>query len=220
MNKLKLVLYILPFSLSITACTSVINLDNKLVENEKITSEKQDSVINISEESKNISDRDKIQQDVVIENLPNGNYGFCKQPVSSKATSDLKGWCFMFGKSNNHIVGLYTLWLPSDYARICIDGKIKGNTITGIGSEIIESDSKTAVTPEDVALLAKEGVWDNLKVEGGNNLRVSTPSLYSIGKYSSGQHYGWIVYQSVQLNLNGFDRRNLGKFIPPEICPS
>lgn len=91
MTKMKLVSYILPFSLLINACTDSIDTDRQLIENKKITSKKQNSVINVSEEERNISDRDNIQQDVVIESLPNGNYGFCKQPISNKATSDLEG---------------------------------------------------------------------------------------------------------------------------------
>jgi hypothetical protein len=49
---------------------------------------------------------------------------------------------------------------------------------------------------------------------------VPSPSLYSTGKYTSGEHYGWIRYDSVQLNLKDFGKRNLGRFTPPKKCPS
>jgi hypothetical protein len=123
MTKIKLFKYFL-ISLLIGGCNTFINTNNKLIENEKVAINKQKLVTDSSEESR-----------VIIDNLANGNYGFCKQSVFNHVTSDLEGWCFMFRKNMNHIVGLYTLWLPSDYARICINGTIKNNTITGIGYE-------------------------------------------------------------------------------------
>jgi hypothetical protein len=190
----------------------------------KITSENSSSLINVSRESKNISDQEVLQQKVIIEDLPDGSYGFCKQPTSKKVTSDLEGWCFIFRKNQNHIVGLYTLWLPSDYARICINGTVENNKITGSGYEIIEGYSKP-ITTHDIAklterMLADKGIWDNSEIEGGNNLKVNILNLYSTEKYPNGQHYAWIRYQDLQLNLNGFERRNLGKNFPQERCPN
>jgi hypothetical protein len=128
-------------SLLFCTCTVSVSTNNELLKNKKATSEDLSSAINISEKRKDINKEGYLQHEVAIEDLPDGSYGFCKQLTSKKVTSDLEGWCFMFSKSQNHIVGLYTLWLPSDYARICIDGATKENTITGNGYEIIESDS-------------------------------------------------------------------------------
>ncbi|MGL5872862.1 MAG: hypothetical protein ACRC2R_10925 [Xenococcaceae cyanobacterium] len=62
--------------------------------------------------------------------------------------------------------------------------------------------------------------WDNWDNKGGKNLRVGIPSLYSTGKYSNGEYYGWTRYDSVQLNLNGFEKTNIGKVITLKKCPN
>lgn len=139
MNKLVFFLSILLLNLSITACTSSINLNNKLLKNNKITLEKQDSIIGI-EENKNIRDQDELQKDILTENLPNGNYRFCSEPASEQNITgfDEEPWCFEFNKTDNFIVGTYSYQTPKDTAQICIEGLAKDNRVNGIGYELVQ----------------------------------------------------------------------------------
>lgn len=180
----------------------------------------QTPVVVESEESTKPTTQEKPPQKVVIKNLVDGNYKLCTEPPTSKTSSgeDWYGWCFIFRKTGNHVVGIYTYWAPSDYARICISGRANGNTVSGSGYEILEGGSEP-ITPESTAIhLSRGGVWDDW-FEDGNNLRVGPNRLYSTGKYPRSYYYAWTIYDSAQLDLNGFYQRDLEKLILPEKCP-
>lgn len=65
-----------------------------------------------------------------VEQLPDGIYGLCDKAVigvNSRGTQ-----CFTFQKSGNYVIGSH--WPDrSDFEDLCIEGQVKGNTVTGFG---------------------------------------------------------------------------------------
>lgn len=83
----------------------------------------------LSADSKNAS-RIGIPLGRTVEQLPDGVYGLCDR---SEINDHSRGTqCFSFKKSGNYVVGLH--WPDrSDFDDLCIEGRVKGNTVTGFG---------------------------------------------------------------------------------------
>jgi hypothetical protein len=207
-------------NLLFSACSSSVDTDNKLAENKKVTLENLNSVINVSEESQNISNQEELQQEVTIEDLPDGNYKFCSKPASVENITGFDGeaWCFEFNKFNTNIVGTYSFQAPKDTSQICIEGVVESDQVNGIGYERIEyGETKPDIEKEksrisqNTLYVSKEGYWDNPQKgdQIGNNLKTITPHFYKFHEPEKpGNGYAiWIRYDIVQLDLNKFEQR-------------
>jgi hypothetical protein len=204
------------------ACSASVDTDNKLVKNKKITSENSSSLINVSKESKNISNQEELQQEVAIEDLPDGNYRFCSKPASIENINGFDGeaWCFEFNKFNSNVVGTYSYQAPKDTAQICIEGFATDDQVKGIGYQLIQyGETKPDIEEEklrishDTSFVSKEGYWDNSQRgdETGNNLKVGFPNFYKLiePEQEGNDYWVWMRFDIAQLDLSKLYQREL-----------
>jgi hypothetical protein len=135
-----------------------------------------------------------------VSSLPDGNYRYvtASTPITETELAQTESLIFLFRKKGNNITGQLSQANSSN--SICISGQVNGNTITGAAVELSE--------PNDEAILRNCGeefvVWD---VAG--SLRVRR------GKKEGKK----VIYTSVILDLNGYNRINAGTKFPPISCP-
>lgn len=140
------------------------------------------------EQSSKASIQEKPSQKVAIADLADGNYKFCTESPSYQAPSglDVKGYCFVFRKTNKSVVGQYFYSAPKGDRRVCISGVLNGNMVTGVGYELMFGWSEP-VKPADIASMPPEATWGDSK---GRSLKISPPRLYATGKDAAG--YLWL----------------------------
>lgn len=162
------------------------------------------------------------QKETIVESLPDGKYRYCSEapsdynPSKNQDDPDSYRWCFNFNKLENNIIGEYIYWAPWDTPHICIEGKVEGNQISGMGYQQTYG-SPEPFTEEELMRNRKDlstselFIWDDYEsLHGGNNLKVASPRVHSLGG-SSGSYFAWISYDVAQLNLNQLEQR---KFTP------
>lgn len=219
----KLFQYMFLLSLLISGCNTSVDANKKVIEkeNKKLTLHKQDSVTNTSKETNLINDQDKLQGDILIEDLADGNYRFCSKPASVEDINGFDGeaWCFEFNKYNSNVVGTYSYQAPKDTAQICIEGVAKGDQVNGVGYEMIQYDeTKPDIEKEKLQFsqfTSKRDFWDDSDVyQGGFNLKVGSPHFHQLiePEQEGNSYWAWIRFDIVELNLRNFYQRELRKY--------
>lgn len=149
------------------------------------------------------------QAQTSMQNLRNGNYKVCSNPPSANRGNDDSnaGYCFVFSKQGNRLVGNYYDPKTLGEVSVCLSGAVRNNTFSGEGREIVGEIGRQTLIPNS------EGEqfvnWDDrgyLKVRRATSLRPA-------------RHHGTIIrYRSALLNLSGFHRYNLPNGTPPRSC--
>jgi hypothetical protein len=155
-----------------------------------------------------------------LKDLPDGNHLFCTKSPSFNARSGIRerGYCFIFKKIKNNIIGSYFYFAPKGDNSACIKGSFSENIVTGVGYDYIFSSNKPIISAT-VDNYPYDPIWDEpIEDEEGGKLKVSRPYLYSTSEIA-GDYYGWRRYDSIQLNLSKFYQRDIEKRSPPEKCP-
>ncbi|HIK31348.1 MAG TPA: DUF1311 domain-containing protein [Oscillatoriales cyanobacterium M59_W2019_021] len=137
-----------------------------------------------------------------IADLPDGNYRYWTGTPQGLTVSDEElinagGALFRFRKSGDRIVGIYGI---INGETICINGRIRGNTVAGNAVQTEEPFIPAIVLSSDDTFAA----WDpsaHLQVRRGR---------------SSGN---FVRYESALLELSQFNRINAGSQLPPSQCP-
>jgi hypothetical protein len=155
-----------------------------------------------------------------VKNLPNGSYRLCSESglLNVPEHEQVWGWCFGFRKNGNNVVGIYTLWEPTENAQICISGIVKNTKVMGSGYEAIENRSKPITySQEEILRLYGNDIWNTRS----KRLKVSMPRLHSTGRYAanSDSYYAWVRYDNITLDLDNFFQRDLEDYVPPKKCP-
>jgi hypothetical protein len=146
-----------------------------------------------------------------IQSLPDGNYRFCSNPPPANQVSDENlvnaGYCFVFSKRGNRVVGDYYDPKTLGEESVCVGGTIRNNTLSGQGREFIGNIGRQSTPPNSNGNRLVN--WDNK-----GYLKVARATLVGppggIGTYAR--------YRSALLNLNGFHRYNPTKGQPPRDC--
>lgn len=145
-----------------------------------------------------------------ISSLPDGNYRFCSEPPTLDPNFQEAGWCFIFRKTGNRVIGNY--FAAQKEQTICITGVANNNTVTGIGLEFWYGWDR----PVSLEGIPETEWWDSPEIGGG---RLKARRLSIISRSNDGNSYSaWIRYDSVQVNLNGFHRYSAGNKLPPGKC--
>lgn len=145
-----------------------------------------------------------------IANLTDGNYRYCTEPPSLDRNFEEGGWCFIFRKSGNRVVGNY--FAAQKEQAICISGVLNNNTVSGTGLELWYGWDK----PVSLEGIPESQWWDSPEI-GGGRLRSNRLSIISRSD-DANSYSAWIRYGSVQLNLNGFHRYSAGTRLAPFKC--
>jgi hypothetical protein len=146
-----------------------------------------------------------------IQNLPNGNYRFCSNPPRSPVVSDKEflaaGHCFLFRKTGNRIIGVFSDMSTYGEVGVCARGTVRGNSITGEAIEVFPS--------EDLPMPAKPEFQGATLMNWNNKgyLKVAKAIYNEKGGYVSSIHY-----RAATLNLGSFYRYNAGTQSPPTSC--
>ncbi|MGL6338707.1 MAG: hypothetical protein ACRC80_06145 [Waterburya sp.] len=218
-NQFKFFQQICLVSLLISSCSNLASINVKPTEkeNKQLTLDKQGSVTDTSKESKFINDQDEPQEDILIENLVNGNYRFCSDPnpYPNDDEPDAHRYCFDFTKTGSKVTGSYLYRAPKDVPIICLEGVAQDNQVNGTGYEMIFGNSEP-FTVNDFSDLQhtrsnpKLSYWDDVEMyQGGFNLKVSSPNLHSLMSPSTDKYATYsdvIRYDIAQLDLNGFEK--------------
>ncbi|MCL1471592.1 hypothetical protein [Argonema antarcticum] len=151
-----------------------------------------------------------IQSQPTISNLTDGNYRFCSEPPSLDRNFEEVGWCFIFRKTANRVVGEY--FAAQKEQTICITGVLNNNTVSGTGLENWYGWDK----PVSLEGIPEREWWDSPEI-GGGRLKASRLSIVSRSD-DANSYSAWIQYNSVLLNLNKFHRYTAGNRLPPVKC--
>jgi len=147
----------------------------------------------------------------VIQDLPSGNYTFCKRNTRTPCLTR-----FEFRKINNRVVGNY---ISAD-DEICIDGVIDGNTILGRGLDGPGSGPYKQPQKSNSSLQGNDlRAW----IRDDNSLTVSQQSTFNLplenyGGTGNTRYSAWFKYANIQLNLQGFQQKSGKSFNPPQRC--
>jgi hypothetical protein len=100
-----------------------------------------------------------------IQDLPNGNHRFCSNPPPSSVVSDEEfaaaGYCFVFRKTGNRVIGHFFDMSTYGEEGVCATGTLSGNTVTG---EALQS-----FTPENEPLPVDPGFQGSNPVNWDDN---------------------------------------------------
>lgn len=145
-----------------------------------------------------------------IQSLPDGNYRFCSNPPPSRQASDQEllkaGYCFVFRKTGNRIVGNYFDSSTSGEDNVCVTGTLSNNSVTGEGLQSSQGlpNGMSNFSGSRLTNWEKSGY---LKVAQAKLLRTYEQTGYSE-----------IHYRRAVLNLSNFSRYNAGTYPPPTKC--
>ena len=136
-----------------------------------------------------------------IQSFPDGNYrywsnsGLNDNTISEEALLTNGGITVSFRKKGNNITGVFS-YVGGE--SICIAGQVRGNTVSGIAAQTLTSVSVLSTG----ATFANFGPSLALKVRQGRHIDGTETARYN----------------SMLLNLNGFNRINAGTTVPPKRC--
>lgn len=151
-------------------------------------------------------------QESLIDRLSDGNYRFCSEPQSNGSLFEESGYCFRFRKTGDRVVGTYFA-APMGEQNMCVTGVLNQNIVTGTGLEHWYAWSE----PVSLDSFPLQPIWDSPEIGGGHML-ANNPRIVNSGNYGSDDHWAFIQYGSVQLNLDEFYRYTAGTVLPPEHC--
>ena len=153
----------------------------------------------------------KAQGARVIQDLPSGNYTFCKRNSKTPCLTR-----FEFRKINNRVVGNY---ISAD-DEICIDGIVDGNTILGQG---LDGPGSVPYKQPQKSNSSLQGNDSREWIRDDNSLKVSKQSTFNLplknyGGTENTRYSAWFKYASIQLDLQGFQQKVGKSFNPPQRC--
>ena len=150
--------------------------------------------------------QESTQRQSSLQRLANGNYKVCSKPPS---TSIDTGYCFVFRKSGNRVVGDYYDTKTLGEEGVCMSGTLSNRTVRGEAIEEIGSVGRQNTPPNSSGKRLVN--WDK---EG--YLKVARASV--LRTYEVPHSYKTVRYRSALLNLNSFSRYNAGTQSPPRTC--
>lgn len=151
------------------------------------------------------------QAESQIQNLQNGNYKFCSNPPptnqASSASMENAGYCFMFRKKGNRLVGNYYDARSFGEVSVCVTGTLSNNILTGEAVELVGDIGRQSSPPSSEGTQLVK--WDKqgyLRVAGAKVIRRTQTGSRTVH------------YRRALLNLNGFYRYKPGERQPPTNC--
>jgi hypothetical protein len=114
-----------------------------------------------------------------IEGLPDGHYHFCQAVTSETGAAAER--CFLFQKENDRIIGQYQSTIPPNpsQSRLCVDGQVRGNVISGKATYFSEGLSdpvqqRPQLQAPELTNWDETGATDDLKVAEGQAVDLKT----------------------------------------------
>lgn len=144
-----------------------------------------------------------------IQKLSNGKYEYCsiRPPSQNLLNNEIKlrqyyyqanAACFLFKKLGNKIIGyLNTTGESNGEDRICVEGLVKNNTISGRAVQDFPYAPEVIRQNPNESMASVQSYWREKKI-----LRLSN------GRFYNGNNYPYAIYSNALLNLNGFYNQN------------